>query len=244
MQLCLQEVADMVDKVSLAMDLVRTELKCPSARVTVTLTIASAANTAQLQQASQQATNAQAMSLQDQQQADQQQQHGQKQDLQAHQDDQKLVMVELLSDNYQDVMTQTVHEVDSDLTLCRQLLQQCQESFSCLVSFYGENVQAFANDAVFWSDVTTFVNRFTACQKQLRKQMQVTLDNSYYHLDPLSLYVTTRGLQTLICFQNSSIHFGWMRLVLALTSRPLNQSRLHLVVSKQPVLHFVKPTCA
>ena len=85
----------------------------------------------------------------------------------------KLVLVELASDNYQDIMTKTVYEVESDLKLCRQLLQQCKESFSCLVSFYGENAQAFSNDSVFWSDVTTFVDRFTACQKQLRKQLQV-----------------------------------------------------------------------
>ena len=69
---------------------------------------------------------------------------------------------------------QTMLGVESDLKLCRQLLQQCKESFSGLVSYYGENAQAFANDAVFWSDVTTFVDRFTACQKLLRKQMQVT----------------------------------------------------------------------
>ena len=172
---CLQEVADMVDKVSLAVDLVRTELKRASTRVTVTLTIASPASAAQLQQASQQATDSQPMLLQSQQpHGQQQQQHAQVHDTQSHQHHQKVVMVELLSDNYQDVMTKTVHEVDSDLKLCRQLLQHCQQSFSCLVSFYGENVQAFASDAVFWSDVTTFVDRLTACQKQLRKQMQVS----------------------------------------------------------------------
>lgn len=85
------------------------------------------------------------------------------------------VFVELLSDNYQDVMSQTVREVDAGLKLARQLLRQCKASFSCLVSFYGENAQAFANDAVFWSDIIMFVERFTACQKQLRKQMQVRL---------------------------------------------------------------------
>ena len=85
------------------------------------------------------------------------------------------VFVELLSDNYQDVMSQTVREVDAGLKLAWQLLTQCRMSFSCLVSFYGENAQAFANDVVFWSDIITFVERFTACQKQLRKQMQVCL---------------------------------------------------------------------
>ncbi len=85
----------------------------------------------------------------------------------------KEVQVELLSDNYQDVMSQTVWEVDKELNLARQLLGRCQESFSSLVSFYGENAQAFANDAVFWSDVVAFVQKFTACQRALRKQMQV-----------------------------------------------------------------------
>lgn len=93
----------------------------------------------------------------------------QKQDEDSH----KEVLVELLSDNYQDVMSQTVREVDKELKLARQLLGHCKESFSSLVSFYGENAQAFANDAVFWSDVVAFVQKFTACQRALRKQMQV-----------------------------------------------------------------------
>ena len=88
-------------------------------------------------------------------------------------DSRKEVQVELLSDNYQDVMSQTIREVDKELKLARQLLGQCKESFSSLVSFYGENAQAFANDAVFWSDVVAFVQKFTACQRALRKQLQV-----------------------------------------------------------------------
>lgn len=87
----------------------------------------------------------------------------------------QVVMVKLVSDNYKDVMSQTVREVDKELKLARQLLGQCKESFHCLVSFYGENTQAFANDAVFWSDVVSFVEGFTACQRQLCKQMQVCL---------------------------------------------------------------------
>ena len=87
----------------------------------------------------------------------------------------QVVLVELVSDNYQDVMSQTVREVDKELKLARQLLGRCKESFHCLVSFYGENAQAFANDAIFWSDVVSFVESFTACQRQLRKQMQVCL---------------------------------------------------------------------
>ena len=87
----------------------------------------------------------------------------------------QVVLVELVSDNYKDVMSQTVREVDKELKLARQLLGCCKESFHCLVSFYGENAQAFANDAVFWSDVVSFVESFTACQRQLRKQMQVCM---------------------------------------------------------------------
>lgn len=162
----------MVDKVSSAMDLVKSELKSASARVTVTLTVPSVKATGQAQARPQEAVKHDSPTHLGQQ-AQQQQLHHEQEQLQSQQDGEKLVLVELLSDNYQDVMTDTVRGVDSDLKLCRQLLQQCKESFSCLVSFYGENAQAFANDAVFWSDVTVFVNRFTACQKQLRKQMQV-----------------------------------------------------------------------
>ena len=233
---CLQEVTDLVDKVSLSMDLVKSELKRAPAHVTVT--IACSPEPPQCQHAQQhdvdgvpmqqqgnhsQGVPRQGASLLQQQGQGQgqgveqspgpkqrttktQQQHGKEQGQAGQQllrPDQggdmpqqqhgkenqqrgqeeaspgmnlarhKLVLVELVSDNYQDVMTETVHEVESDLKLCRQLLQQCKESFSCLVSFYGDNAQAFATDAVFWSDVTAFVDRFTACQKQLRKQIQV-----------------------------------------------------------------------
>ena len=219
----MQEVTDLVDKVSLAMDLVKSELKHIPARVTVTLVCSPEAaqcqhagvGAAPTQQQGHQLQGAQKQAgtwphgqqqqgqgvelssgpkltqqpqqqgqagrqgpkqggqLQQQQLETQKQQHGQARASPSRDLQHRLVQVELLSDNYQDVMMETVHEVESDLALCRQLLQQCKESFSCLVSFYGENAQAFANDAVFWSDVTTFVDRFTACQKQLRKQIQV-----------------------------------------------------------------------
>ena len=222
--LCLQEVTDLVDKVSLAIDLVRSELKRAPAQVTVTIAcfpeppqcrrapqhVVDSAQQGQhfqgiptqggslLQQQGQGVEQSpgpkegtrltqqqqgqagqqllrpnQGENVPQQQHGEQEQQRGQEEASPGMESWHKLVLVELVSDNYQDVMTETVHEVESDLKLCRQLLQQCKESFSCLVSFYGENAQAFATDAVFWSDVTVFVDRFTACQKQLRKQIQV-----------------------------------------------------------------------
>ena len=78
-----------------------------------------------------------------------------------------------MSDNYLDVMSHTLQDLEQQLKLARQLLGECKESFSCLVAFYGENAQAFANDAVFWSDVVAFVEKFTACQQQLCKLTQV-----------------------------------------------------------------------
>ena len=83
--------------------------------------------------------------------------------------------VGLLSDNFYDVMSATVKEVESELQLARQLLEQCRESFNSLVSFFGENAQSLANDAVFWSDIIPFVQKFTACQRTLRKQTQVSV---------------------------------------------------------------------
>lgn len=225
---CLQEVTESVDKVSLAMDLVKSELKRAPARVTVIT--ACCPENAHYQQAPQHVVDTAPMQghqlpgvpnqeasllygrqqqsqgveqsseaeqgpnktqqqqgqagqqfqgpkprqgLPQQQYVKQKQRRGQEEARPGRDPQHKLVLVELVSDNYHDVMTETVCEVDSDLKLCHQLLQQCKESFSCLVSFYGENAHAFANDAVFWSDVTTFVDRFTACQKQLRKQIQV-----------------------------------------------------------------------
>ena len=41
------------------------------------------------------------------------------------------------------------------------------------MKFFGENPQALANDAVFWVDVITFVNSFTACQRKVFKKAQV-----------------------------------------------------------------------
>ena len=203
----LQEVTDLVEKVTLATELVRRELKQTPAQVTVTiectpeatqelqapqpvtgsLTMHQAVPLSQgvpkqgthvlhgQQQQQQQGTPSEHLAQEPIQIADaaqvaQQQPGGlPSRETPQHQ----LILVQLVSDNYHDVMTETLQEVESDLKLCWQLLQQCRESFSCLVSFYGENAQAFANDGVFWSDVTTFVDRFTACQKQLRKQIQV-----------------------------------------------------------------------
>lgn len=177
-----------MDKASLAMDLVRSELKRSAARVTVTIECQQLHFTQQQQapqddndspnsfnlapprvQESQILTQEHGAELPYQPQQFRQGGGSPSRELQQH----RLVRVELVSDNYHDVMTQTMLGVESDLKLCRQLLQQCKDSFSSLVSYYGENAQAFANDAVFWSDVTTFVDSFTACQKQLRKQMQV-----------------------------------------------------------------------
>ena len=150
----LQEVTDMIDKTSVAIDLVRSELKRSTATVTVSLTVPPCVQSGSV---------------------DRQQKSGSSPRLDHDEDSCKEVLVELLSDNYQDLMIQTVWEVDKELKLARQLLGQCKESFSSLVSFYGENAQAFANDAVFWSDVVAFVQNFTACQRALRKQMQVWL---------------------------------------------------------------------
>ncbi len=220
-----QEVTDMIDKTSVAMDLVRSELKRSTATVKVSLTVPPCVQTGGVEceqkcglspksSVSPDSSNKQAQSpsqeasLVADQQQQQQQQHQHQQhtklskseeeqaiacqqhtpDVESQQkcycscspgrlnhdeDSRKEVLVELLSDNYQDVMIQTVREVDKELKLARQLLGQCKESFSSLVSFYGENVQAFANDAVFWSDVVAFVQKFTACQRALCKQMQV-----------------------------------------------------------------------
>ena len=215
----------MIDKISVAIDLVRSELKRSTATVKVSLTVPPYVQTGSVgcqqssvsstkssvspdgsnKQAQSPAQEASPVAKQQQQQtkssrseeeqntsrceeeqeiayqqvppdAESQQEHycscspgRQTQD----EDSRKEVLVELVSDNYQDVMSQTVWEVDKELKLARQLLGQCQESFSSLVSFYGENAQAFANDAVFWSDVVAFVQKFTACQRALRKQMQV-----------------------------------------------------------------------
>lgn len=183
----------MVDKVSLAMDLVRSELKRAEGRVTVTIACQHP-HFMQQQQAAQDAIHGktsahpgqiqtqpngqesptlrqmQGVESPHQSQLCRQEEEGlPSRELQQH----KFVLVELLSDNYRDVMSQTLVGVESDLKLCRHLLQQCKESFSSMVSYYGENAQAFANDAVFWSDVITFVDSFTACQKQLRQQIQV-----------------------------------------------------------------------
>jgi len=229
----LQEVTDMIDKTSVDMDLVRSELKRSTVTVKVSLMVPPCVQTGSVDcqqksglspesSVSPGSSNKQAQSLAqesplvaNQQQQQQQQQHDTKSSLseeeqntsrceeeqeiacqqhtpdaesqQGHccscppgrlnqdEDSRKEVLVELLSDNYQDVMSQTVREVDKELKLARQLLGQCKESFSSLVSFYGENAQAFANDAVFWSDVVAFVQKFTACQRALRKQMQVWL---------------------------------------------------------------------
>ena len=216
----LQEVTDMIDKTSVAMDLVRSELKRSTVTVKVSLTVSPCVQTGSVEceqkcglspkpSVSPDSSNKRAQSpsqeaslVADQQQQQQQQQtkssmSEEKQEMACQQhtpnaesqqgqycgcspgrlnhdeDSRTEVLVELLSDNYQDVMSQTVREVDKELKLARQLLGQCKESFSSLVSFYGENAHAFANDAVFWSDVVAFVQKFTACQRALRKQMQV-----------------------------------------------------------------------
>ena len=223
----LQEVTDMIDKTSVAMDLVRSELKRSTATVKVSLTVPPCVQSGSVDgrqksglspksSVSPNSSNKQAQSP-DQEAAlvanQQQQQHDTKSStsgdeqkttrseeeheiacqqynhvaesqqeqycscspgrLNHDEDSRREVQVELLSDNYQDVMSQTIRQVDKELKLARQLLGQCKESFSSLVSFYGENAQAFANDAVFWSDVVAFVQKFTACQRALRKQLQV-----------------------------------------------------------------------
>ena len=149
----LQEVADMLDRVSAALELVKTELQHSAATVSVTLKVASAAMQLQQQQETQPPTQTQSCCS-------------------SSQASQCWVSVSLLSDNYHDVMSQTASQVESELQLTRQLLGQCKESFSSLVSFFGENAQALTSDAAFWSDIIIFVEKLTAGQRQLHKQLQ------------------------------------------------------------------------
>ena len=142
----------MLDRVAAALELVKTELQHSAAKVTVTLIASSAP--LQPQQQTQPPTQTQLCRS-------------------SSQASQHPVSVRLLSDNYHDVMSQTARQVESELQQSRQLLGQCKESFSSLVSFFGENAQALTSDTAFWSDIVVFVEKLTACQRQLRKQMQV-----------------------------------------------------------------------
>lgn len=67
---------------------------------------------------------------------------------------------------------------EEELKTVRQQLRQCKQSFDSLVKFFGENPGALANDAVFWVDVISFVNRFTACQREVFMQAQVKLNSA------------------------------------------------------------------
>eukprot|EP00891_Asterochloris_glomerata_P002244 jgi/Astpho2/2244/fgenesh1_pg.00040_%23_71_t len=80
------------------------------------------------------------------------------------------VVLDILSDNYMDTMSSMLKEGEAQLKALRRLQRQAQDSFAHLVSFFGENPQALASDADFWSEVSLFVQRFSSCQRQLRKQ--------------------------------------------------------------------------
>ena len=67
-----------------------------------------------------------------------------------------------------------LQEGESQLKALRRLQRQAQDSFAHLVSFFGENPQALASDADFWSEVSLFVQRFSGCQRELRKQKLVS----------------------------------------------------------------------
>lgn len=67
-----------------------------------------------------------------------------------------------------------LQEGEAQLKALRRLQRQAQDSFAHLVSFFGENPQALASDADFWSEVSLFVQRFSSCQRQLRKQKLVS----------------------------------------------------------------------
>ena len=67
-----------------------------------------------------------------------------------------------------------LQEGEAQLKALQRLQRQAQDSFAHLVSFFGENPQALASDADFWSEVALFVQRFSGCQRQLRKQKLVS----------------------------------------------------------------------
>ena len=67
-----------------------------------------------------------------------------------------------------------LQEGEAQLKALRRLQRQAQHSFAHLVSFFGENPQALASDADFWTEVSLFVQRFSGCQRQLRKQKLVS----------------------------------------------------------------------
>ena len=66
-----------------------------------------------------------------------------------------------------------LQEGEAQLKALRRLQRQAQDAFAHLVSFFGENPQALASDADFWTEVSLFVQRFSGCQRQLRKQKLV-----------------------------------------------------------------------
>ncbi|KAK9830554.1 hypothetical protein WJX72_012430 [[Myrmecia] bisecta] len=82
------------------------------------------------------------------------------------------VSVQLQSDNYHDIMCETLQEVEGEVEQLQAVQKQCRESFAGLVAFFGENVNALASDADFWPDVQAFVERFSACQRQIFHQIQ------------------------------------------------------------------------
>ena len=66
-----------------------------------------------------------------------------------------------------------LQEGEAQLKALRRLQRQAQDAFAHLVSFFGDNPQALASDADFWTEVSLFVQRFSGCQRQLRKQKLV-----------------------------------------------------------------------
>ena len=102
------------------------------------------------------------------------------------------------------VVVLCLQEASIQVKSVRQLLGQCKDSFNGLVKFFGDNPQALANDAAYWADIITFVNRFTTCQREVMKRLQVSLSLRWGSVSVSLLLISmSKRLLPCLCLSNA-----------------------------------------
>eukprot|EP00798_Chlamydomonas_sp_ICE-L_P020827 gene20827-27657_t len=69
------------------------------------------------------------------------------------------------SDKYKELMEAELAKLETSLEEVREMQEDVQKKYVQLLAYCGENLNSASSDTEFWAAITTFVDKFSSCQK-------------------------------------------------------------------------------
>ena len=82
------------------------------------------------------------------------------------------IRVEIISDNYQSVMTQFIEEATSSKNELLEAVQKCKKAFTEMVSHFGENAAALQSESEFWQMITDLALSYEDIHQRITKEVR------------------------------------------------------------------------